>query len=618
MMKVILIQVWIGPIPDYFWFHYETTKNNPYLDFLFITDQEINLDAQNYKILNYTLSEIENLVFQKSNLKVTIKNNKKICDLKASYGHLFEEFTEGYDYFGVYDIDTLFGDVYKFLNEHIGKYDVISIAEEKYHNRIAGPFFIVRNTDELKKLYINNDFLNCFNSEHVECYEENVLNTLINNRFTKKLIYSTNIDTNNGGKQIYDCVWSGGKNLVKKEEKLIYHFFRKKTTKLLKVGNTIFANYNKTYVTDFYWVVSFTKNYENNFVNLLDSIKKYSNRKCIIYSINYHYQLPENEISNEQFIVRYINIPEGDKDIRNRDINIITSKPLINLDVLSFLPNEKFVCIDADIYFTVNSDDVGKHFERLSNYPLINSHIHDIIYLSGINPNEEWTSSLHVLANEMGVENLVIPRRKTNVVLFDKKSEWFFIEQMEIYEKYKNTKPGILALHDEDTANVILSKYSYTECLPMVDIEEVNNLDIQKFHHYSYNMTPISDAVVLPKNINEILFFHGIKSQDHYNKIKEEYDSSVIDIEEFYLSYVNNTLLFEKNSFLDNKTYKDEVNFLICDLSEKEVFKLTNQQIKRFFLFYISEIVLQKGTYIVKIEDVHDNKIIFKDLIEVK
>ena len=34
-----------------------------------------------------------------------------------------------------------------------------------------------------------------------------------------------------------------------------------------------------------------------------------------------------------------------------------------------------------------------------------------------------------------------------------------FQEQLEMYEKHKNSQPGIFALHDEDSANVILSKY---------------------------------------------------------------------------------------------------------------------------------------------------------------
>jgi hypothetical protein len=43
--KIVLIQVWFGKIPDYFWHHYETTKNIYGLDFILFTDQKIELES---------------------------------------------------------------------------------------------------------------------------------------------------------------------------------------------------------------------------------------------------------------------------------------------------------------------------------------------------------------------------------------------------------------------------------------------------------------------------------------------------------------------------------------------------------------------------------------------
>ena len=57
--KIILIQLWFGKIPDYSWFHYETTKNIVGVDFLFITDQNIVLDAKNYNVVKLSISELE-------------------------------------------------------------------------------------------------------------------------------------------------------------------------------------------------------------------------------------------------------------------------------------------------------------------------------------------------------------------------------------------------------------------------------------------------------------------------------------------------------------------------------------------------------------------------------
>lgn len=615
--KIILIQLWLGEIPDYFWYHYETTKNLN-IDFLFVTDQDIILDSKNYKIIQITKEDIESKLSDILSVEFKIKNNKKTCDLKASLGHLFESYTSGYDYFGCYDIDTLFGDTHKYLTPHLGEYDFISIGDNTIHNRLSGPFLIVKNNDELRKLYINEHFIKCFENEEVECYEESVLSNLVRDKYKINLIDDVNLNYIDGYKNEYDSYWSGGKVFVKNEEKFLYHFYRKNKTKLNKVGNLITASYDKAIVDDFYWVVSFTKNYETLFINLLESIKKYSNRKCIIYSINHDYSLSKNDLSNEQFIVRRIDIPEGDKDIRGRDNNIISSKPSINVDLINAFPDKKFVCIDSDIYFTVNSDNIKRYFNELENYPLINSHIHDVFYLSNIIEGEEWTSSLHILKNEMGVTTEIYPRRKTNVMIFDSNSEWFFKEQMEIYQKYKGTKPGILLFHDEDTANAVLAKYNLTKGLPLLDIEEVTDIDMSIFENYSYSMTNISSSVVLPKNHNEVLFFHGIKSQEHYDNIRRNYNASVIDCEEIITTYSNQTLVFEKNSFMTTKKVGEVVDFVIGDLDGNEIFRLGNQYFYNYWYFYVSNLFLEPNKYSIKIYETNTSKCIFTDILEIK
>lgn len=619
MYKIVLIQTWIGKIPDYFWFHYETTKNIKNIDFLFFTDQDLFVDSPNYKIIKTNVETIEYLLSRSLNTQIKFKGNSnyKISDIKASYGDIFRDFIKDYDYFGFYDLDTLFGDVSKYVNPFLGEYDVITIADEKYHNRISGPFTILKNQEDLKTIYRCNEFIQTLDSEETLSYEEHGMNETLKEKYKIKFIYQNSCDTENGGKNIYTCYWSGGKNFIKNEERFIYHFYRKKHTKLYKLANSIIAQYNKLIIDDFYWVVAFTQNYEKLFLNLLKSIKKYSNRKCIIYSINYNYVPPFEYITDEQFITRRIDIPEGDKDIRGRDNNIISCKPMINLDVINQFPGKKFVAIDSDIYFTVNSDDISKFFKELENYPLINSHIHDVIYLSGINEHEEWTSCLEVLLGEMGVSNYVVPRRKTNVMIYDERSEWFFKEQMSLYNQYRGTKPGILALHDEDTANAVLSKYELKKCLPLLDIEEVIDIDMGIFHRYSYHMTPISPSVIIPQNKNEVLFFHGIKSQEHYNNIMINYDNTVLECEEFCMSYKNNTFLMEKNSFLTTKKIPDVVNFIVMDDKNNIVLTLNNQFIKYYFLFYISDVYLLPGNYNIKIISSEDGTCIYKDILNV-
>ena len=221
--KIVLIQVWFGKIPDYFWFHYETTKDIIGFDFILFTDQDIKLDSKNYTVVNTTKDDIEIRLSGKLNYDIKISNNKKTCDLKAAFGDIFEEYLVDYDYFGCYDIDTLFGDVEKYVQPLLGEYDIISVGDETYHNRLSGPFLIMKNTQELRTFYRTNEFIKCFESVDVECYEENVMDRLVKDKFTIKLICSMN--TSPLGKNIYDCTWTGGKNFINGEEIFLYHFY---------------------------------------------------------------------------------------------------------------------------------------------------------------------------------------------------------------------------------------------------------------------------------------------------------------------------------------------------------------------------------------------------------
>lgn len=618
-MKIILIQVWLGKIPDYFWYHYETTKNLN-VNFLFVTDQEIILDSENYRVLKTSKEQIESKLSYILNVDFKIKSNKKTCDLKASLGHLFEDYISSYDYFGCYDIDTLFGDYEKYLVEHLGKYDFISIGDDRYHNRLSGPFILFRNTKEIREIYLGEKFIRCFNNENVECFEEHVISDIAKSNFTTKLINSSNSNVNNNGKNEYSVLWSGNKVFVNNEEKFIYHFYRKEHTNLQKVGNIIIGNYRKKYLDDFLWVVHFSENYESLLPFLMDSLKKYSNRKCIFYSINYTPKfLFKTQFESEQFIFRRIDIQPGSLDKRGRDSGIMNSKPLILMDAIKSFPGKKFVHIDTDIYLTTNADNVINFSKRLSHYPLMNSHIHDVMYLSGVRPDEEWTSSLHVLLDAIGETNEpIFPRRKCNIILFDENCYWFFVEQMKLYNKFKDSSiPGILAIYDEDTANALLAKYQFMNSLPLVDLEESYNLDMNKIYNYSYNMTSYSPSVELPKTINDLLFFHGFKHPEDYMKIQENYGRCVLENEELVLSYKDNTILFEKNSFLTNKKIEPIVDFVVFDLNQNEILKLTNQEIFNYWTFYISNILLPQGKYIVKIFETNSKRNIFNDVIEI-
>lgn len=376
----------------------------------------------------------------------------------------------------------------------------------------------------------------------------------------------------------------------------------------------------ESYLDDFLWVVHFSENYEFMVHPLMRSISKYSNRRCVFYSINYDSHLAdESNFQNDQFIFKRIDIPEGKKDKRGRDSNILSSKPVILLDAIKSFPDKKLVHIDTDIHLTVNSDNINSYFGDLDNYPLINSHIHDVIYVSGINPDEKWSSSLHILMKELNIENPpLFPRRKCNIMIFDSRSSWFFEEQIKINEEFReSTVPGILLLHDEDTANAIIGKYQLPKVLPLLDIEESYNLSMEKLKEYSYNMTNISQLVKLPDNLNDILFFHGFKTLPDYQRIEKEYGSSVLEKSDITIARSSKGLKVSKNFYDSNKNIGSSLNFYIIDLEGNHV----SRHFSRYFYpldLELEDPNLVDSNYRLKIFETIGNRCVFNNIINIK
>jgi hypothetical protein len=136
--------------------------------------------------------------------------------------------------------------------------------------------------------------------------------------------------------------------------------------------------------------------------------------------------------------------------------------------------------------------------------------------------------------------------------------------------------------------------------------------------NHPFHSTGISEWVTLPKHPNDVLFFHNFKKHEQYEKIKNTYGNTVFDQEEIIVTYKNETILFEKNSFLTTKVIEDEVNFIVTDLKKNFCYYLTQQKIFQYWLFYISELKLEKGHYQIEIFESHNNRKIYSNIIEIK
>lgn len=610
--KIVLIQLWIGKIPDYFWYHYETTKNLP-IDFLFVTNQNIQLDSNNYKVLKISEEQIKQLIHQKIGKFFDVIVYRNISQLKPSLGDLFSEYITNYDYFGYYDIDTLFGDVHNYLNPYLDSFEVISFATEVFHNRTSGVLTILKNTENNRVLYKNRIevLIEKFVNYDIHSFDEHEFNELLLNNLKVKLLYDVCNISKENGKLNYDAEWSGGIVKVNGVKKMIHHFYDKENTGFDKVGNLILTYFKKMLRDDFYWVSYLTENIENNVTGLVESLKKYSNRKCIFYTINFESNLKYK--LNEQFIFRKLDIPLGDIGPKGIDVSVISSKPIILKDSVNFIKDTKFIYIDSDVYLTNVADNLSNFFHKLENFPLMNSYFFDKLLTKDQYPNQEWVSTLDILSETANIPIKIFPRRKSNVILYDKNSEWFFDEQMDIYHKYKKCNSGIFKFYDEDSANILLSKYNFTECLPVVDMEESTNIDFEKIKNYTNNLTPISNLVKLPRNENELYFFSNLKDSTHFLKIENDYGKSVLECSDILMDYKNKLFRFKKNSFLSDKKFPNKVDFIVS-FGSNIILSLLGHQIFNYWFFFVSNVDLPNEILDITILDSDTKKIIYKNI----
>lgn len=151
--KICIVNCYFGKLPKIFELWVESCKYNPKIDFLIITDQEINIGIENIKIINMKFEDFVKFISDKLNVRLNIKKPHKICDFKPMYGIILDEYLKDYMFWGHCDLDMIFGDLEKFItNEILNKYDKIYSL---------GHLSLYRNESSVnKRVFIENSEVN--------------------------------------------------------------------------------------------------------------------------------------------------------------------------------------------------------------------------------------------------------------------------------------------------------------------------------------------------------------------------------------------------------------------------------------------------------------------------
>lgn len=166
--KICIISVYFGSLPNYFPLWRRTAANNPTVDFIIFTDQQVNALADNVKIVPMTLAEMRERASKELEFEACLATPYKCCDYKPLYGVIFSDFVGHYDYWGHCDLDLMFGDLQAFFDRyHLYDYDRFLAL---------GHLSLYRNTAEVNSRYRCDgswkDYKTVFSSPEIFVFDE--------------------------------------------------------------------------------------------------------------------------------------------------------------------------------------------------------------------------------------------------------------------------------------------------------------------------------------------------------------------------------------------------------------------------------------------------------------
>ena len=126
MYKLVTISCYFGKWPEHFPEFLQSVALNPTIDFIFVTDCDIDNLPSNAKSHKCSFDELRSRFQKMFDFPIVLDRPYKLCDYKPIWGLAFPEYIQDYDFWGYCDIDLFFGDIRKFLTDEIlGQYDKI-------------------------------------------------------------------------------------------------------------------------------------------------------------------------------------------------------------------------------------------------------------------------------------------------------------------------------------------------------------------------------------------------------------------------------------------------------------------------------------------------------------
>lgn len=97
MKSIIIVIPYFGKLPPIFKFWRQSAINNPTIDFLFFTDCNIQ-STDNIKVIKCTFEVLREKFQSRFDFPISLPSPYKLCDFKATYGYVFQDYIQDYDF----------------------------------------------------------------------------------------------------------------------------------------------------------------------------------------------------------------------------------------------------------------------------------------------------------------------------------------------------------------------------------------------------------------------------------------------------------------------------------------------------------------------------------------
>ncbi|WP_163835519.1 DUF6625 family protein [Spartinivicinus ruber] len=148
--SVCIIIAYFGYWPAWINYFLCSCGYNSSFNWLIYTDcaQLDNVPA-NVKIKQISFNDYIALVSDKLALKFLAVSYYKLCDIKPMLGYIHQDEVEDYDYWGFGDIDVIYGDLSKYYQPLLSKYQCVST----HSTRISGHLCLLKNNQQMQEVF---------------------------------------------------------------------------------------------------------------------------------------------------------------------------------------------------------------------------------------------------------------------------------------------------------------------------------------------------------------------------------------------------------------------------------------------------------------------------------